>query len=785
MRTETQTELGCRLAVHISLMQKNLAESKTEYREGNLVSISNITEGKFDVFFEEIAEYEYAVAGAYYQTRIDKRRLVDLPPKPQSAFLQQVEANQALCRGKEVYVTPVRGFDAYTVRKMRKVVAQFVDESATHFLQEFALSRELNLLCIEAVLPVTVENAAQRVFVKYSADPALLQTDFAFFVEKVSPETQTATHTDVLPFLVALLELAAPQTQSFPTHSKGLGTVCIAPTGLQKGQFVQRYLGTLYPFWRWFEREENLKVLRTKLNSKESQPNFYNMLLEKKPKDAQGYDCLVVDPAQKGNFTSRVSHSCAPNLCVKSVAVGGRYSLVVKALRDVAPFEELAFDYCCRSDNPEEVKKAICLCGTRNCRGSYLYYFDDSFSDFFLLTTHSLTTRFCLLEKAVVLASSMARLRARKNKAWLQRLDQHSETVRVVDTDPAEAEVALLEAALARKRLGRSVLEDCPAWLRFFVAEIVYFTENSAQTINAKMFEFRRLFPGRLCSEDADEEALKADTKFVLEKYLHSCAIMVDRLKHVLRYQPSDCAELPPIAALNEEETRNYLVGEFDRLAKILQQENDNKAGRQLNENVLRLQERLRLESRLAVVRKELTRFCAILSAYKPRRKRNLQLFADALFLKSKTVRFFKATAYREFVSEFAEVGIVKNRGLRDFIVHKQYPNTFILTAALYWFKDTTDLNEEFFDFYKKGTLVLPSLVERTDESAGSRIEHNFYRTECCKALTEGREWPYFNESTFEVAELIGSPFLDYKLGLTTLEEYNDIVELFRKLGIR
>ena len=36
--------------------------------------------------------------------------------------------------------------------------------------------------------------------------------------------------------------------------------------------------------------------------------------------------------------------------------------------------EELTFDYSSVTENEKEFKQAICLCGTRMCRGSFLYF---------------------------------------------------------------------------------------------------------------------------------------------------------------------------------------------------------------------------------------------------------------------------------------------------------------------------------------------------------------------------------------------------------------------------
>jgi hypothetical protein len=43
-------------------------------------------------------------------------------------------------------------------------------------------------------------------------------------------------------------------------------------------------------------------------------------------------------------------------------------------IRDVAPGEELTFDYSSVTESEDEFKQAFCMCSTRHCRGSYLYY---------------------------------------------------------------------------------------------------------------------------------------------------------------------------------------------------------------------------------------------------------------------------------------------------------------------------------------------------------------------------------------------------------------------------
>jgi hypothetical protein len=78
--------------------------------------------------------------------------------------------------------------------------------------------------------------------------------------------------------------------------------------------------------------------------------------------------------ARQGAFPSRMSHSCTPNCQAVVMACGGRLTIAVYTLRRVAPGEELTFDYASVTESEKEFRCATCLCGTRLCRGSFLYF---------------------------------------------------------------------------------------------------------------------------------------------------------------------------------------------------------------------------------------------------------------------------------------------------------------------------------------------------------------------------------------------------------------------------
>jgi SET domain-containing protein len=73
-----------------------------------------------------------------------------------------------------------------------------------------------------------------------------------------------------------------------------------------------------------------------------------------------GDGSVVID----GQGTAKyINHSCDPNC--ESVEIGGR--VWIKAIRNIAPGEEITYDYCLYDGDDGE---ALCNCGAANCRGT-------------------------------------------------------------------------------------------------------------------------------------------------------------------------------------------------------------------------------------------------------------------------------------------------------------------------------------------------------------------------------------------------------------------------------
>jgi SET domain-containing protein len=82
-------------------------------------------------------------------------------------------------------------------------------------------------------------------------------------------------------------------------------------------------------------------------------------------------DRVVIDAAVGGNDARWINHSCDPNC--DAVVEDDR--IWIETIRDVAPGEELAYDYAYVLDEPHTAaakRRYPCHCGAARCRGTIL-----------------------------------------------------------------------------------------------------------------------------------------------------------------------------------------------------------------------------------------------------------------------------------------------------------------------------------------------------------------------------------------------------------------------------
>ncbi|MGH8220166.1 MAG: SET domain-containing protein [Steroidobacteraceae bacterium] len=81
---------------------------------------------------------------------------------------------------------------------------------------------------------------------------------------------------------------------------------------------------------------------------------------------------LVIDAGVDGNDARFINHSCGPN-CESAIE---RRRVFIDAIRDIAPGEELSYDYQIgreRADPPNVEEIYACRCGSTECRGTMLW----------------------------------------------------------------------------------------------------------------------------------------------------------------------------------------------------------------------------------------------------------------------------------------------------------------------------------------------------------------------------------------------------------------------------
>jgi SET domain-containing protein len=79
----------------------------------------------------------------------------------------------------------------------------------------------------------------------------------------------------------------------------------------------------------------------------------------------------VIDAAQEGNEARFINHACDPNC--EAVDEDGR--IFIETIRDIAPGEELTYDYNLEREGPYQAswnQTYVCQCGGPSCRGTLL-----------------------------------------------------------------------------------------------------------------------------------------------------------------------------------------------------------------------------------------------------------------------------------------------------------------------------------------------------------------------------------------------------------------------------
>jgi len=74
----------------------------------------------------------------------------------------------------------------------------------------------------------------------------------------------------------------------------------------------------------------------------------------------------TVDATMKGNIARFINHSCNPNAKTDHIIIGQTKKIIIYAICDISPGEEIAYNYMFAIDDEDKVP---CSCGAPNCKG--------------------------------------------------------------------------------------------------------------------------------------------------------------------------------------------------------------------------------------------------------------------------------------------------------------------------------------------------------------------------------------------------------------------------------
>ena len=256
----------------------------------------------------------------------------------------------------------------------------------------------------------------------------------------------------------------------FRIHPKGHGSVVISEDGLKANSLVTYYRGEVYPAWRWCEKLDAIEHVQKQLDLRPNLPDFYNMAMERPKKDPRGYCLLFVDASRKSGLGSSFSHSCNPTCEVRVVSLHGKLSLSMTTLRDLEQGEELTFDYNAVTESLNEFRFAVCLCGQRKCRGSFLHFATADCYQQVLSRNSPISARFANLVRGCM-------------KQVMSKEDSELLLKHGFDTAAFGAVSFNHHVSSLDPNSTADSIENVPVWLRTFVADCLRYIEYERRAL--------------------------------------------------------------------------------------------------------------------------------------------------------------------------------------------------------------------------------------------------------------------------------------------------------------
>eukprot|EP00850_Spirogloea_muscicola_P021334 SM000245S08173 [mRNA] locus=s245:40279:51919:+ [translate_table: standard] len=645
--------------------------------------------------------------------------------------------------GKEVVEQEVYGIDPFT----HNLLLDTMPSNHMGFLEQ-----EDQQAFIEETLLLALNKEAQMFGGELKA-PMELPLDRV--MERVIKEAEEKGDSQLGTFTSLLLaNMRARPKDKYNAYRKGLGVICNSSDGFTRDDFVVEFFGEVYPPWRWFEKQDGIRFIQ----KKESVTEFYNIYLERPKADAAGYDVLIVDAMHRANFASRLCHSCRPNCEAKVTAVDGKYMIGVYTLRQILSGEELTFDYNSVTESQEEYKQAVCLCGHRLCKGSYLSLNSATTFQQVISEHHGLLDRHCMLLEAC----------SSKEGITAAELEQ-----------------------LAKSGFGKCLLNDLPDWAVKYAARLVEFIAEERKLLPAILYKEgrkgRRRPMQRLQDDGEDSlEAAQEQAEGVWLSRLQNLAITLDKVRYCLKVLYGEAKEgLPPLRILSPRELIQKLwTGDGSSEASVVNQMLKCVAPHMEKAAMARLWQEVRSRdgvpettAGMRQLRVNLLWLRDYLLTLESSAVSRHDAAADLLHLYAHTETFFTTQEYDAFDSPPLVIrkedlglrsgGAAVDGGDREW--SKTYDRDHILGQLVYWFKQTVADPGHSLAAARRGCLVLPdpsSCYSRNQQQAVMRAYGPQQRKEMFDKM-ENKPQKYWQKANdkwlwdYRNRQLYGSPMLD------------------------
>eukprot|EP00890_Picochlorum_soloecismus_P001068 jgi/Picsp_1/1962/NSC_05428-R1_probable histone-lysine n-methyltransferase atxr3-like len=309
------------------------------------------------------------------------------------------------------------------------------------------------------------------------------------------------------------------------SHPKGDGVILRKEDGIPAESFVGEYVGECLSSWRFFERDP----LKSRLSTKsQSVINSCTCGIQRPDLDGKGYQIAYIDASQKGNFVSRINHSCQANCVLKKFIFNGQLRLGVWTKQPIEHGEELTIDYREKGDFERDLQGLSCLCGSEHCEGEFIN-----------LSSSTNPINGVFSEKNSIIWRTKLILDCSVDPA-------------ITRNDQARLERYGFKDLVLRDGVSEPDSNTIPEWLKSWISYTLKLVEEEGSEL--------RVSAHTQDHKSGDEKAFSIeDVNRLVNTRIKALMISIEKLKMFLRNQTLDMRSKPPLKFLKDDDLIEFL----------------------------------------------------------------------------------------------------------------------------------------------------------------------------------------------------------------------------------